>query len=530
MSDSLKLALSVMEELSCPRSLTVAILLRYEEYDQLTDLKTDPLAYNDPEAFASAYQASTFLKKYPFLPTSVDKDAVASQSWYESESACYKTNERLSPYLYGAGDCAITLYIENVKNIVKQILGSVPKEVNGRFGPGVCVGVKGARSTIAHKIQTEPTITPDAWVVLSDYSETAMRRAQLSAGLDVSVVPGNTYATVPKDSTKNRSIGIEPAINVYYQLAYGSVIRKRLRKFGIDLDNGQDVHRVEAQKASISGLVSTIDLSSASDTISKNLVKLLLPSDWFEVLDALRSKKTLKDGRYVYLEKFSSMGNGFTFELETLIFFALLKGLDPTLRGGENLFVYGDDIIIPTAHFESASRMLEYFGFSLNWKKSFSTGYFRESCGGDYFNGVDVRPYFHKDDIDAPEKIIKAHNGLQKSFKKRPIRSNSSLRYLLGLLPVHIRNCRGPSDLGDLCLHYEEDWSTRERNSIRYIRCYVPVVRTYVPWRVFSSDVTLATALYLVERRASESCAVGSVGLVPRNPRLGYQVKWVPFS
>jgi len=113
----------------------------------------------------------------------------------------------------------------------------------------------------------------------------------------------------------------------------------------------------------------------------------------------LRSPKTFFKGQWHVLEKFSSMGNGYTFELETVIFSAITAAVHEMVTGEaaklhQNVFVYGDDIICKTDVSLDVIAALRWFGFSLNERKSFVSGPFRESCGGDYFNGVPVRAHF----------------------------------------------------------------------------------------------------------------------------------------
>jgi len=131
-----------------------------------------------------------------------------------------------------------------------------------------------------------------------------------------------------------------------------------------------------------------LDLKNASDSVARRLVELLLPKRWFEVLNDLRSPTTLIGNQVVLLEKFSSMGNGFTFELETLVFLAIVLALNPAHKAGKNVFVYGDDIICPTRSSSDVIAALSFFGMTVNKEKSFTYGMFRESCGRDYFNGA----------------------------------------------------------------------------------------------------------------------------------------------
>jgi hypothetical protein len=354
-------------------------------------------------------------------------------------------------------------------------------------------------------------------------------KACASSGKEVSFVPGNRFTTVPKDCEKDRGIAIEPSINVFYQLGYGRVIRRRLKDSGIDLTNGQDIHRRLAREASIRGHLVTLDLSNASDTICRNLVKLLLPRKWFTVLNDLRSKKTEFRGRWHVLEKFSSMGNGFTFELETLIFLGLLLGLsrsDHKLLPGKNVFVYGDDIILPSEYSKDVVPMLSFFGLTVNKRKTFVDGPFRESCGGDYFLGEDVRPYFLKELPNEPQQLISMANGIRALAKDSKVRSRVIARAwlcILDALPSNIRSLRGPSDLGDLCVHDDEErWQFRWRHGIRYIKVYRPARYRKVSWSNFRPDVTLASAVYGVPW--------GNGGIIPRNSLASYKIGWVPRS
>lgn len=96
----------------------------------------------------------------------------------------------------------------------------------------------------------------------------------------------------------------------------------------------------------------------------------------------------------------SSMGNAFTFPLQTLLFSSLVYGVyralgipfeRPYRQSLGNFAVFGDDIIIVRKAYNLVSRMLSLCGFSVNVNKSFNEGFFRESCGGDFWCGHNVR-------------------------------------------------------------------------------------------------------------------------------------------
>lgn len=179
---------------------------------------------------------------------------------------------------------------------------------------------------------------------------------------------------------------------------------------------------------SSTGAVATLDLSMASDCLSKNLVAELLPYDLYAMLDKLRTPTVQLSGlvqpgkmkklfgvsavvdAVIELEKFSSMGNGYTFELESMIFYALADSCVRHLKGNTQMVsVYGDDIIVPVEAVPLLTEVLSHCGFLLNKDKSFSEGPFRESCGADYLFGFDIRPFYQKSRV-SDRTLYTMHN------------------------------------------------------------------------------------------------------------------------
>jgi hypothetical protein len=176
----------------------------------------------------------------------------------------------------------------------------------------------------------------------------------------------------------------------------------------------------------------------------------LLPIDWFLLLDITRSPTFTYEGKPYPLEKISSMGNGYTFELESVIFYALAHSVCKYLKlPTTNVNSYGDDIIIPSAGYELLSKALSCLGFSVNLEKSFHEGPFRESCGKDFYLGSQVRPLFLKSKPSAQSLMYwcnhirreqhlfpeKPYVDLYDSFKK--------------LLPKPFHSLVGPDGFGD---------------------------------------------------------------------------------
>lgn len=520
-SDLVSIALPLLEGLDTPRSLTVKLLIEHGEWDQLVGLTTDPKHYTSADLYRRDVQATDFLRKLEGLPTSVNLQAVAVDGFIAAEKQCFRTNRRLLPLLefpdgpLSDEEWRLLDFVKKARKIITSILGPLPRFLDGKFGPGATFEDRGRKVTLGHKMSSRPTVTPEARCLLDIWSDTAWCRALLKESPDHSnpkTVRGNRFVTVPKDSTKDRGIAIEPSINVFFQLAVGSEIRSRLKRVGIDLELGQDLHRSLAMVSSRDDTLATIDLSSASDTISTTLVKLLLPNDWYSLLECLRSPFTQMGDRWVRLEKFSSMGNGYTFELETLIFYALTKS-----AGAEFSKVYGDDIIVEKGIASSVITVLKMFGFAPNVKKTFTEGYFRESCGGDFFNGVSVRAHFQKKVPSQPDHWISLYNGL---YHRCEYESRRARAEILRRIPADIRVLYGPPSFGDLVLHSDDinRWQLRIIDSRRELRAWVPFAKR-IPLSRFGGETQLACALY----------GVPSDGFSPRGAVGGFRKRWLSF-
>jgi hypothetical protein len=232
-------------------------------------------------------------------------------------------------------------------------------------------------------------------------------------------------------------------MNIRLQLSVGRFIRDRLRYHGVDLSD-QSINQRRAKLGSKTGHLSTIDLRSASDTVALELVWELLPIDWAILLDDLRSKYTLwPDGTTRKNEKFSSMGNGYTFELESLLFYCICSAVS------SGVSVYGDDIVLPSDNFEKAVSLLQFLGFEVNLLKSFKDSPFRESCGLDAVSGFLCTPVYLRRLPRCREDVIKLHNQVRRWALEEPARADPKWAKLLWkwrrIHPCH----QGPRGYGD---------------------------------------------------------------------------------
>lgn len=308
-------------------------------------------------------------------------------------------------------------FVRWVQAEIARIIGDTPSvdALIGSFSGGASTSRARTESHPAGKYVGKAHVTPRAWELFEDLVIPEVPTWYWSEWPDLIIEerPGNVLFTVPKKTDRDRVACKEPDLNMFMQKGLGDAIRVALKRTGINL-NDQSINRSLALRASQDGSMATLDLSSASDSVTTELVRLLLPVSWFTLLDSVRSPVTIIDGEEHSNWMFSSMGNGFTFELESLIFLALTRAVSYFRGVRGTVSVYGDDIICPTETAHYVSWVLSYFGFQVNTEKSFFDGPFRESCGGHYWNGVDITPFYIREPITDLEGLILLANNLRR--------------------------------------------------------------------------------------------------------------------
>lgn len=390
-----------------------------------------------------ANQLSMMILKYPHpgVENIFRPQDVAFKKFISSEHYCKRINQRLRAWRRReASTRPFNIQIDKMRSFIQYVIGHEPSLSqiwsHCNFGPGASIGVHGnatnfARKLLADKWSVTPSAFHYAYAALTFNAQTRELLAPghygFSSGIPgqelkrfealVDIVKHNKITFVPKTVKTLRSIAVEPLLNGFLQKGTDTVLRGCLRRIGIDLSD-QEPNRQMARQGSLGGgnAFSTIDLSSASDSISIELCKEVLPVEWYAFLNAIRSKEFESSlGRKTY-EKFCSMGNGFCFPLETLLFTAACHAVGCT-RPGVSYRVYGDDIIVPAKFFEPLLDLLSFLGFKVNAKKTFNTGPFRESCGADWFDGEDVRPYILDFPLDSLESLNKFLNLTRRSSR-----------------------------------------------------------------------------------------------------------------
>lgn len=443
---------SLCKQFNTPVSLSLWLRLKYDAKSFLEfDLKVGDYLECDSDRFAKDYLVSTLLSKWKGHDAGVDRESVALSKFVTSERVCAETNMRLRKGRSVGFDSDIESWLFQARRKIALLLGPCSLHcISEHFGwgPGATFDLSRRRAQVDRKMTTVPiTVSPRAAelfrsVLGEDLHWSASILGLLPEG-PFSFLPSVFLSsdscrvtTVPKSAKTDRVIAIEPTGNLFLQKGVGGYFRRRLKRRGIDLDDQEINQRLAAQAGNLA--LATLDLSAASDTVSRELVYELFPLDWANLMDSLRSHKALMpDGTPVKLEKFSSMGNGFTFELESIIFWALGSCVRDDIEPEGSFSVYGDDIICPKSCAPDLIRLLALCGFSVNEEKSFVQGLFYESCGKHYFHGRDVTPVYQKEvvrptsDVDDRE-AIRLHNrlvrwsirsGIQISAQNVPFRS-----------------------------------------------------------------------------------------------------------
>lgn len=456
--------LHFLSSLDNPRSLAVWILYKNKEHTQLVDLDCKPNAYKNAFDFRDAYAATELLAKSQFLEIEVSKKETALRKFHKFEDLCSRTNTRFRnpsfDTLYtGINASLLHAMIRKIGEVLGEFSADEFVESAG-WGPGVTTTLKGMHVSSFNKFHAERGITRDLHHLIKPwfsmvYPSWIKYATDESPDSFFSEQRGNQVVTVPKNSKTDRVIAIEPGFNTFFQKAIGSMIRSRLRGEGIDL-NSQTRNQELAKSSSKDDSMVTVDFSSASDSIASGLVETLVECPrWLNLMDACRSKYGTLDSKTFKWNKFSAMGNGFTFELESLIFYAAANVVCKHLKlDARKVSVFGDDVILPKEAFTLYQSFCEFLGFVINTEKSCVDGYFRESCGAHFYNGVDCKPIYLKERICNVESLFKLVNSVRLLAHRRNsyYGCDDKLRicwlHLFRRIPETVRFCI-PSGFGD---------------------------------------------------------------------------------
>lgn len=451
---------SLLRSIEHPMASAFLSLLNSKDYNGLLELADliSSTSYRTASEHRLLNQLSALIRKYPFPLGSIASKPreKALTTFLAAEHRCRRLNRRFSLFQKFRSPHEQPLSV--ARSWISYTLGElILPDVYDLcdFGPGASVGIHGNATNSARKL-TSPdwTVTPSAfyyayaaisrephiWELLTEQPNTPYYSLDTAVLYDrfkakARMVDNNKIAFVPKTAKTERTIAIEPLLNGFLQKGVDSFMRKKLKRVGIDLsDQTRNQRLAKLGSEGGSDAYVTIDLSSASDSISIELCRYMLPYEWFSFLDAIRSKEFELDGTKTTYHKFTSMGNGFCFPLETLIFASLCHAAYVESGLVPDFSVYGDDIIVRQSVADRVLQLLAICGFKANRDKTFLQGPFRESCGADWFEGEDVRPLSLDYAFDSVENIFKFCN-LARSKGTWECILYQSLEFLESLVP-----------------------------------------------------------------------------------------------
>lgn len=406
----------------------------------------------DAHDFATIVQISALWRKRSDLCIGVDREAVAWEKFQEAEAACRLTNSTFRAWKKGVFQFSplVEAVLHGASRKISTLLDDCGlldlsvADLRPRFGPGGTTQVPKKNASPWMKLGVASACSANFPVeeAIAAYPGFS---GMLDGGVAEMPIHHGKLQFVPKNAKTDRSVMTEPALNGAFQNGLGDLLARALTRVGIDIRD-QSANQRAAMYGSISGALATLDLSSASDTISLGLVEHLFPSVFFDLLMSLRTETCVYGSDVLRLAKISSMGNGFTFPLETMVFWALAQAtVDHIGCVRKRTRVYGDDIIVDSAAFESLCTVLLALGFTPNAQKSFAAGPFRESCGADYHLGINVRPVFVDNALSGAD-FFRLHNFFYD-------RGDFQLARVFEKLIDPTIRCRGPKGYGDGYLH-----------------------------------------------------------------------------
>lgn len=332
-----------------------------------------------------------------------------------------------------------------------------------KHGPGaVAEGITGnSKYHIRrwHK-RLEPYFPLDAFAICS-YDSMALKELEgVSLVAEDDEQPVKVIA-VPKTLKTPRLIAVEPLCMQYTQQSISRFLVGKLERHWLTSGHvnftDQSINQSLAVSSSCDRSFATLDLSSASDRVPLSLASCMFDShpDLRDAILACRSTRAQIGSEVISLRKFASMGSALCFPVESMYFYtlcieALLDARDLPVTIGNiykvsrSVFVYGDDIVVPTDAVGSVIVTLQEHYCKVNVAKSFFKGNFRESCGTDAYSGHIVTPTYVRNFVPSHRRqaseIISAvatmNHFRKKGFHRTAAFLQDSVEKLVGKLPA----------------------------------------------------------------------------------------------
>lgn len=260
---------------------------------------------------------------------------------------------------------------------------------------------------------------------------------------------------VHKTAKAVRFMALQPEYNLLAQSCVGDCIGDALLEVGIDLKD-QSRNQSFAYSGSVRRDVATIDLSNSSDNIAMAHGEMFLSPRVFDLCMSTRVTHASVGEVSHRLEKLAPMGNGFIFELQSLIYAGLAHAVT-RLKGGRecDIAVYGDDIVVSTCCAVPLMDLMIHLGMEPNYEKSYWGEHpFRESCGEHFFAGRCVTPFYVKQPLEGLRALFRAVNGLCAWQDRTGLNLSSAIKLLVKRIPKKDRLVVPSTYSVDSGLHY----------------------------------------------------------------------------
>lgn len=411
----------------------------------------DEMLLEDIPTFMAVHQMFCLLKKYPFEGWGDRAGRAAIDTFWETEEFNRETNNRWR-------DMEPSGFLDTLTARLSEFFGEAPSwdEIidKGNWGPGTNRGFPLQSCLTSVEMKTAVPISvlkrnvPLIPRLLRRQPIWARALAEryapdLTREGCAQIVDGSQQFHATKNAMTHRSISTEPSLEGFLQAGIGIFIRQCFQREQRNLSESWRTCQKLAHIGSVTGIYVTADLKAASDSNCYVPLMTLFSGEsnlqgWFARMDRVRcshghvySPSPLQPPcapgdvepkllRQLHkFELFSSMGNGYSFELESALFYCVLTSIipgawvqhhgKPVLRW-PHIAVFGDDLAFPAAYVPQVFATLEWLGFRVNQRKSYVEGPFRESCGLDLVRGVNVRPLFLTKVLDDGFSLVDLAN------------------------------------------------------------------------------------------------------------------------
>lgn len=376
---------------------------RHEKYlraGMISSFRNEPWPdkLNAPVYICKAqYQLELLFKRYRFQHDEFTDDELLDRAARSFKA----TQERIShPILLTPVTNRI---IEGARQIISDVLGEFSEDelmLKCRVGKKATWGNPLHRSYLDVKLQdgisgsTEQIAWFKQYIATDHLMERAILDCQEQSAIKYRICDTLKGALVEKSYKALRLILPNTFIGAFRTAGLGQMITDRLKVHcGLDISKLQSIHNLLVKGASRDRKLVTADLTAASDSITYELLERLIPPDWLSELNLGRIPKIELRGEVFHASTFMTMGIGFTFPLQTLVFYALLRSIAGAAEIRGRISVYGDDLIYPRNLHKYVASIFPKLHLIINEGKTYVNTYFRESCGADCYHGSDVRPF-----------------------------------------------------------------------------------------------------------------------------------------